>query len=61
VLGLSGKEQLLLEAEIGAQIRACEREGITLTHVDSHYYMHRNIGRSSLRVKRHGIGGVCWP
>jgi predicted glycoside hydrolase/deacetylase ChbG (UPF0249 family) len=61
VLGLSGKEQLLLEAEIGAQIRACEREGITLTHVDSHHHMHAEwgIGPTVIRaVRRHGIGGV---
>jgi predicted glycoside hydrolase/deacetylase ChbG (UPF0249 family) len=61
VLGLSRREQLLLEAEIRAQILACERQGITLTHVDSHHHMHAEwgIGPTTIRVaKRHGIRGV---
>jgi len=61
ILRLASKEALALEAEIVAQIMACEREGITPTHFDSHHYMHCEFGIAPIVIriaKRLGIGGI---
>jgi predicted glycoside hydrolase/deacetylase ChbG (UPF0249 family) len=61
VLRLSDKEQFMLEAEIEAQIVACEREGITPRHLDSHHHMHCEFGIAPAVIhmaKRHDIRSI---
>jgi chitin disaccharide deacetylase len=61
VIRLNRKETLALEAEIGSQLLACERQGITPTHLDSHHHMHTEWGIARIVVRaahRHGIGAI---
>lgn len=61
VLSLSGEVVRLLEAEIEAQIVACQRAGIIPTHLDSHHHIHTQFGicGSVIRAaKRHGISAI---
>jgi predicted glycoside hydrolase/deacetylase ChbG (UPF0249 family) len=58
VITLSRQEQDLLEAEITAQVRACERNGITPTHFDSHHHMHMQPGIAPVVIRAAGRLGV---
>ena len=61
VLRVTRKESFALDAEIGAQLLACERQGITPTHLDSHHHMHTEWGIAPTVIraaKRHGIGAI---
>lgn len=54
-------DALALEAEIEAQYRACERQGITPTHWDSHHHMHTEFGIAPIVIgmaKRLGTRGI---
>jgi len=47
--------------EIAAQVLACERQGITPTHFDSHHHMHTEWGIAPVVIrtaKRHGISSI---
>jgi predicted glycoside hydrolase/deacetylase ChbG (UPF0249 family) len=44
ILRLTRKEALALEAEIAAQVQACQQNGFTPTHWDSHHHMHAEPG-----------------
>ena len=61
VLTITRDEALALEAEIDAQISACERKAITPTHLDSHHHMHTEWGIAPVVIraaKRHGIRAI---
>jgi predicted glycoside hydrolase/deacetylase ChbG (UPF0249 family) len=61
VLWTTRKEALALQAEIGAQLLACERQGIPPTHLDSHHHMHTEWGIAPIVVraaKLHGIRAI---
>jgi predicted glycoside hydrolase/deacetylase ChbG (UPF0249 family) len=51
VLSLTRGEALALESEIAAQVLACERNGITLTHWDSHHHMHTQFGIAPVVIR----------
>lgn len=57
VFTLTAREQAALESEVTAQVAACERNGITPTHWDSHHHMHtqpafaRVVLRTAKRLK----------
>jgi predicted glycoside hydrolase/deacetylase ChbG (UPF0249 family) len=48
----------MLEAEITAQVRACERNGLTPTHFDSHHHMHTQPGIAPVVIRAAGRLGV---
>jgi chitin disaccharide deacetylase len=61
VLGVSREEAQALETEIAAQVSACERNGITPTHWDSHQHMHTEFGIAPVVIrmaKRFGVGAL---
>ena len=61
VLWLSANEVLALEAEIVAQVLACERQGITPTHWDSHNHIHTQFGIATVVIrmaKRFGVRAI---
>ena len=51
VLKLNHEEDRALETEIAAQIDACQRRGITPTHLDSHHHMHTEWGVSTVVIR----------
>lgn len=69
ILWLSAKEAAAVEGEITGQVLACEKQGITPTHLDSHNHIHTQHGiatvcirvakRSGIRVIR--LGRNCGP
>ena len=69
VLSLTANEALALEHEIAAQVLACEHNGFTPTHWDSHHHMHTEFGiapvviRTAQRLKCRALrlGINCGP
>ncbi|MDP9052699.1 MAG: ChbG/HpnK family deacetylase [Acidobacteriota bacterium] len=61
VLRLTAEEAAALDLEINAQVQACEKNGITPTHWDSHHHMHTEFGitpvviRAAKRMKVKGL------
>lgn len=61
VIWLSEEEVSTLELEIAAQVLACERQGITPTHFDSHNHIHTQFGIATVVIrmaKRLGISSI---
>jgi predicted glycoside hydrolase/deacetylase ChbG (UPF0249 family) len=61
VFMLNKQEQSLFEMEIKAQVLACERQGIILTHWDSHHHMHTEPGIAPVVIrmaKRLGVKAI---
>src|SRR4051812_16483950 len=69
ILSLTREEAQALETEITEQVIACERNGITPTHWDSHHHMHTHFGIAPVVIraaKRLGVralrrGTNCGP
>ena len=51
VLSLNTGEAFALEREIAAQVLACERNGFTPTHWDSHHHMHTEFGIAPVVIR----------
>lgn len=51
IFTLGKREGELLEAEIAAQVLACEQRGITPTHWDSHHHMHGELAISPIVIR----------
>jgi predicted glycoside hydrolase/deacetylase ChbG (UPF0249 family) len=61
VITLSRQEKGMLDAEITAQVSACERNGITPTHFDSHHHMHTQPGIAPVVIRaarRLGVNAI---
>lgn len=61
VLSLTNEEALALEVEIAAQVLACERQGLSATHWDSHHHMHAQFGIAPVVIrvaKRLGVRAI---
>ena len=61
VFMLRERERAVLEVEIMAQVLACERQGIIVTHFDSHHHMHTEPGIAPVVIrmaKRLGVKAV---